>query len=178
MQRYSNETKRKRSDTEENSLNLVRKTENMATAGNEEPGNTKDMTGAPIEDATLMDILNAVKENKETIEKMTKNIVEPIVASIEEKIKKLETNLVEKDIRIRVLEDTVGSLKSKITYLEEKIENSYKEKNIIIDGMKEEKNENVQTLATDFLQNELEINLKDYEVNEAFRVGTAPLHQE
>ena len=100
MQRYSNETKRKRSDTEENSLNLVRKTENMATAGNEEPGNTKDMTGAPIEDATLMDILNAVKENKETIEKMTKNIVEPIVASIEEKIKKLETNLVEKDIRI------------------------------------------------------------------------------
>ena len=44
--------------------------------------------------------------------------------------------------------------------------------------MKEEKNENVQTLATDFLQNELEINLKDYEVNEAFRVGTAPLHQE
>ena len=141
MQRYSNETKRKRSDTEENSLNLVeklRKTENMATAGNEEPGNTKDMTGAPIEDATLMDILNAMKENKETIEKMTKNIVEPIVASIEEKIKKLETNLVEKDIRIRVLEDTVGSLKSKITYLEEKIENSYKEKNII-DGMKEKK---------------------------------------
>ena len=88
MQRYSNETKRKRSDTEENSLNLVeksRKIANMATAGNEEPGKTKDMTGDPIQDATLMDILNAMKENKETIEKLTKNIVEPIVASIEEK---------------------------------------------------------------------------------------------
>ena len=77
----------------------------------------------------------------------------------------------EKDIRIRVLEDTVGSLESKITNLEEKIENSYKEKNIIIDGMKEEKNENVRTLATNFIQSKLEINLKDYEVNEAFRVG-------
>ena len=171
--------KRKRDDGDDNSFvqtEKSRKTEEQGQTSQEKikQGNTTGLsTEKPDIDTTSVILASMLEafQNKEIIDMMSKNIVAPIVAHFEEKIQNLETVLSEKNIKIKKLENNVNKLQEKLLSVEDKLEKFNKDKNLTIDGIKETTNENVRQVAIGFIRNKLEIDLKEYEICEVYRVG-------
>ena len=169
----SDEYKRKREDTEENSFTQelkARRVDHTTEMGSED----KYDNSVPLTLATFMEAMN----HKNTMALMSKNIVVPIVTQLEEQISELKAEIMMKDDRIQNLELEVSNLQTKLTVVEEKLEQvedklelSSKENNLLFDGLKEESNENTKKIVMDLIRTKLKIDLQNYEVNEAYRVG-------
>ena len=171
--------KRKRDDGDEYSFVQTEKSRKTEDQGQttQEKNNQGNTTGPSTEkhdiDTTSIIIASMLEafQNKEIIDMMSKNIVAPVIAHFEEKIQNLETVLSEKNIKIKKLENNVNKLQEKLLSVEDKLEKFNKDKNLTIDGIEETTNENVRQVAIGFIRNKLEIDLKEYEICEVYRVG-------
>ena len=120
---------------------------------------------------TLVADLSRALQNKETIKILSQTIVFPILARFEEKVNGLTKELSAKVSIINELQNEITTLKEKMFEMEDKIEKSGKEKNLLLDGIKESENENTKENALGFIKDNLKIDVKDYQVNEIYRIG-------
>ena len=170
----SEDQNRKRKEISDNSLTNMdkqRKTDQNVDGANKiNPVELPSTKTQPEQNLFLASIIEAL-QHKTTVEIMSKHIVAPIVMQFEETILDLRSELKARDSKIKRIENDLTNVKAKLAEVEDKLEYTRKENNILIDGIEEETNEDIHFVATNFIKSKLGIDIKSYELTEAYRVG-------
>ena len=106
--------------------------------------NQEALSGSIGPEINILSLIKEALQHNDTIEIMAKNIVAPIVARFDDKIAELKAEILTKDEELQKMKDDMRIMEKRLSDAEEMIEHTRKENNLLVDGIKEERNENVR----------------------------------
>ena len=133
--------------------------------------NQEALSGSIGPEINILSLIKEALQHNDTIEIMAKNIVAPIVARFDDKIAELKAEILTKDEELQKMKDDMRIMEKRLSDAKEMIEHTRKENNLLVDGIKEERNENVRLKISDLIQNKMGVDLGQHQICDVYRVG-------
>lgn len=116
---------------------------------------------------TIKTLVNKICTSDEFINEITASIAASVCKKYEDIIKRLENDNAFLSSKVEQHEETICILKSKFENLDQKFRN----KSIILYGVKESRSENITKIVLDLANDKLKANIKDYDIEASYRLG-------